>query len=177
MGRNDVSPAELLERATANGYKQGAHQDEDSKRESTKYIKKTLRNQDIALRRYKKWVQTSTWFSILQDIYLPNWADGGLLLRRRSRARENHFSVTMPRLMFPILWGHGVFKKVYLLLILSPLRTSFALSSPPAEESLTTDRKRLPWIPQTLLRSGSLLDLLERQVTVSMGKTDVRYTK
>lgn len=54
MGRNDVSPAELLKRATANGYKQGAHQEEDSKRDSTKYVKKTLRDQDIALRRYEK---------------------------------------------------------------------------------------------------------------------------
>ena len=54
MGRNDISPAELLERATANGYKQGAHQEEDSKRDKIKYVKKTLRDQDIVLRRYEK---------------------------------------------------------------------------------------------------------------------------
>ena len=54
MGRNNISPAELLERATANGYKQGAYQEEDSKRDNTKYVKKTLRDQDIALRRYEK---------------------------------------------------------------------------------------------------------------------------
>ncbi|KAL2036359.1 hypothetical protein N7G274_010926 [Stereocaulon virgatum] len=57
MGRNDVSPAELLERDTANGYKQGAHQEEDSKRDSTKSVKNTLRYQDIASRRNEnKWV-------------------------------------------------------------------------------------------------------------------------
>ena len=53
-GRIDISPAELLERATANGYKQGAHQEEDSKRDKIKYVKKTPRNQDIGLRRYEK---------------------------------------------------------------------------------------------------------------------------
>jgi len=54
MGQKDVSPASLLERAIANGYEQGAHQEEDSKRDNTKYVKKTLRDQDIALRRYEK---------------------------------------------------------------------------------------------------------------------------
>ncbi len=54
MGRNHVSPVELLKKATTNGYKQGAHQEEDSKRDNTKYVKKTLRDQDIALRRYEK---------------------------------------------------------------------------------------------------------------------------
>ena len=54
MGRNNVSPAELLERVIANGYKQGAHQEEDSKRDKTKYVQKTLRDQDIVLRRYEK---------------------------------------------------------------------------------------------------------------------------
>ncbi len=54
MGRTGISPAVLLERAIANGYIQGAHQEEDSKRDNTKYVKKTLRDQDIALRRYEK---------------------------------------------------------------------------------------------------------------------------
>jgi hypothetical protein len=54
MGRNNLSPAELLQRATANGYKQGAYQEEDSKRDNTKDVKKTLRDQNIALRRYEK---------------------------------------------------------------------------------------------------------------------------
>ena len=49
MGRNDESPAELLEKAIANGYKQGAHQAEESKKHNTKYVKKTLRDQNIAL--------------------------------------------------------------------------------------------------------------------------------
>ena len=53
MGRTDISPVALLERAIANGYMQGAHQEEDSKRDNTKYMKKTLRDQDIALRRYE----------------------------------------------------------------------------------------------------------------------------
>ena len=54
MGRNHVSSVELLKRATANGYKQRAHQEEDSKRNNIKYVKKTLRDQNIALRRYEK---------------------------------------------------------------------------------------------------------------------------
>ncbi|KAF6219029.1 hypothetical protein HO133_005573 [Letharia lupina] len=48
------TPAELLKRAKANRYKQEGHQEEDSKRDNTKYMKKTLRDRDIALRRYKK---------------------------------------------------------------------------------------------------------------------------
>ena len=54
MGRNGKSPAELLKKAIANGYKQGAHQEEDSKKDSTYYVKETLKDQDIALRRYEK---------------------------------------------------------------------------------------------------------------------------
>ncbi|MCJ1280070.1 hypothetical protein MMC21_007895 [Puttea exsequens] len=38
MGRNDESPAELLEKAIANGYKQGAHQAEESKKHNTKWV-------------------------------------------------------------------------------------------------------------------------------------------
>ena len=49
MGRTGISPAAL--RAIANGHMQGAHQEEDSKRDNTKYVKKTLRDQDIALRK------------------------------------------------------------------------------------------------------------------------------
>jgi len=54
MGRKDVPAEELLERAIANGYEPGAHQAEDSKRDNTKYVEKTLKNQNIALRRYEK---------------------------------------------------------------------------------------------------------------------------
>jgi len=58
MGRKDVPAEELLKRAKANGYKQGAHQVEDSIRDNTKYVKKTLKDQNWALGRYEKWVQT-----------------------------------------------------------------------------------------------------------------------
>ena len=54
MGRKDVSAEQLLERAIANGYEQEAHQAEDSIRDSRKYGKKTLKDQDLALRRYEK---------------------------------------------------------------------------------------------------------------------------
>ena len=54
MGRKNESPAELLKKTIANSYKQGAHQEEDSKKDNTKYVKKTLRDQNIALRRYEK---------------------------------------------------------------------------------------------------------------------------
>jgi len=50
----NVSPAEVLERATANDYKQGAHHEENSMRNNTKCVKKTLRDQGIALRCYGK---------------------------------------------------------------------------------------------------------------------------
>lgn len=54
MGRKEVPAEELLERAEANGYKQGAHQAEDSIRDNTKYVKKTLKDQNWALGRYEK---------------------------------------------------------------------------------------------------------------------------
>ena len=54
MGQKDVPPAELPEKTTANGYKQGAHQEEDSKRDTAKYMKKTGKDQDIVLRRFEK---------------------------------------------------------------------------------------------------------------------------
>lgn len=54
MGRKEVPAEELLERAEANGYKQGAHQAEDNIKDSTKYVKKTLKDQNWALGRYEK---------------------------------------------------------------------------------------------------------------------------
>ena len=69
MSRNHVSSVELLKKATVNGYKLKAHQKENSKRNNTKYVKKTLRNQNIALRRYEKWVQTLTRFSSKRHTY------------------------------------------------------------------------------------------------------------
>jgi len=38
MGRRDVPGEELLERATANGYKKEPHQAEESKMDNTKYL-------------------------------------------------------------------------------------------------------------------------------------------
>ena len=54
MGRRGIPPEELLERAEANGYKRGAHQAEDSIKDNTKYVKKTLKDQNWALGRYEK---------------------------------------------------------------------------------------------------------------------------
>ncbi len=45
---------DLWKKAVANGYKQGAYRAEDSKRESTKYVPKTLKDQNGALKRYKE---------------------------------------------------------------------------------------------------------------------------
>ena len=54
MGWKAVSAEELLKRAETNGYKQGAHQVEDSIKDNTKYVKKTLKDQNWALGRYEK---------------------------------------------------------------------------------------------------------------------------
>ena len=54
MGWKEVPAEELLERAEANGYKQGAHQAEDSIKDNTKYMRKTLKDHNWALRRYEK---------------------------------------------------------------------------------------------------------------------------
>ncbi len=54
MGRHEAHPDELWEKAIAKGYKQGAHRTEDSKRDSTTYVPKTLKDQNCALKRYEK---------------------------------------------------------------------------------------------------------------------------
>jgi hypothetical protein len=54
MGRQEVPPEELWEKAIANGYKQGAHKAEDSKRDSTSYVPRTLKDQNCALKRYER---------------------------------------------------------------------------------------------------------------------------
>ena len=54
MGRHEVQPDDLWEKAIAKGYKQGAHRTEDSKRDSTTYVPKTLKDQNGALKRYEK---------------------------------------------------------------------------------------------------------------------------
>lgn len=56
MAPREVPAEELLKRAIANGYKKGAHQVEDSIKDNTKYVKKTLKDQNWALGRYEKWV-------------------------------------------------------------------------------------------------------------------------
>lgn len=54
MGREAVPAEQLLERAIANSYRQGAHETQDSIRDNTKYVKKTLKDQNFALGRYEK---------------------------------------------------------------------------------------------------------------------------
>ena len=63
----EISHQELLKRAEANDYKQGSHQAEDSIKNNTMYVKKTLKDQNWALGRYKKYVQTSA--RSVQNIY------------------------------------------------------------------------------------------------------------
>ena len=63
MGWKEVPAEELLERAEANGYEQGAHQAEDSIKDNTKYVKKTLKDQNWAPGCYEKSVQMSTRYS------------------------------------------------------------------------------------------------------------------
>ena len=59
MVPREIPAEELLERAEANGYRQGAHQAKDSLKDNTKYVKKALKDQNWALGRYKKRVQTA----------------------------------------------------------------------------------------------------------------------
>ena len=54
MGWKGMSGLELLARANANGYKQGAYRAKDSSRDEMKYMKKTLKDQSSALERYEK---------------------------------------------------------------------------------------------------------------------------
>ena len=49
-----MSGLELLARANANRYKQGAYLAKDSSRDEMKYMKKTLKDQRLALERYEK---------------------------------------------------------------------------------------------------------------------------
>ncbi|MCJ1456183.1 hypothetical protein MMC28_006543 [Mycoblastus sanguinarius] len=58
MTRKEVSAQGPLERARANGYKQGVHQVEDSIKDSAKYVPKTLKDQNTALRVYEKWLES-----------------------------------------------------------------------------------------------------------------------
>jgi hypothetical protein len=54
MDWKEMSGLELLARANANGYKHGAYRAKDSSRDETKYMGRTLRDQRLALARYKE---------------------------------------------------------------------------------------------------------------------------
>jgi len=49
-----MQPEDLWEKAIVKGYKHGAHRIEDSRRDSTTYVPKTLKDQNGALKRYEK---------------------------------------------------------------------------------------------------------------------------
>ena len=49
-----MSGLELLARANANGYKQGAYRAKNSSKDEMKYMKMTLKDQRLALERYEK---------------------------------------------------------------------------------------------------------------------------
>lgn len=57
MGRRETHVENLWEKAVSKGYKPGAHWSEDSKRDSTTYVPKTLKDQNGALKRYQKYYQ------------------------------------------------------------------------------------------------------------------------
>jgi hypothetical protein len=52
MGRKKITGDELNARAKANGYKRGAHREEDSRRDRNKHKDDTKKDQDGALDRY-----------------------------------------------------------------------------------------------------------------------------
>ena len=54
--RRKPSPDELYRRAQTNGYKYGAHHDENSKRVDITYVPKTIRDQNYVLNRYEMYV-------------------------------------------------------------------------------------------------------------------------
>jgi hypothetical protein len=56
MGRKKPSPKDLCKRAEANGYRYGAYHEGDSKRASTTYVPKTVRDQGYVLDRYEVYV-------------------------------------------------------------------------------------------------------------------------
>lgn len=54
MGWKEVPAEEFQEKTEANGYKQGVLQAEDNNKDNTQYVKKTLKDQNRALRCYEK---------------------------------------------------------------------------------------------------------------------------
>ena len=58
MGRHEPESDYLCERALTKGYKLGAHRAEDSKNNTETYIPKTLKDQNGALKRYEKYINS-----------------------------------------------------------------------------------------------------------------------
>jgi hypothetical protein len=52
MARKKATPDELDARAEVNGYKWGAHREEDSRRDVNKHVDKTKKDQDATLDHY-----------------------------------------------------------------------------------------------------------------------------
>lgn len=52
MVKRQVTVAELVTRAEANGYKRGAHKEQDTIRHRGKHVWKTKKDQDATLKRY-----------------------------------------------------------------------------------------------------------------------------
>jgi hypothetical protein len=52
LAKQKATAEELLARAESNGYKRGAHREEDSTRDNGKHNDKTKMNQDVVLDRY-----------------------------------------------------------------------------------------------------------------------------
>jgi hypothetical protein len=52
MAGKKATPDELKARAAANGYRRGAHREEDCRRDGNKHLDKTKKNQNITLGHY-----------------------------------------------------------------------------------------------------------------------------
>jgi len=75
MSRHEAQLNDLWEKAITKDYKQEAHRIENSKRNSTTYVLKTLKDQNGALKCYKKWVSVSAQPNLSRPCWLY-WADG-----------------------------------------------------------------------------------------------------
>jgi hypothetical protein len=51
-GKKKATPDELEARVEANGYRRGAHREEDSRRDGNKHVNKTKKDQDATLGHY-----------------------------------------------------------------------------------------------------------------------------
>lgn len=52
MKGRQMTTTDLIAQAAANGYKRGAHKEQDETRHRGKHVKKTRKDQDITLKRY-----------------------------------------------------------------------------------------------------------------------------